>query len=231
MEEKYYTRLALARIRGYLIRHGYKLPSTELLHKDIDLLTKDERKDFFTIASEFDIKLYYFKRQEYPLPRVMKVLGILKSLYFESLLDVGSGRGAFLFPLLDQMRDIRVSSLDILDKRYSMLHDTEIGGIDSLSVYKESICQVPFPSNSFDVVCMLEVLEHIEDLEGAVANAMRIAKKYIIASVPSKRDDNPEHINFLTRDTLTGLFTKHKKCKISFDEVPEHLIALIQIGE
>src|SRR5262245_16854409 len=34
------------------------------------------------------------------LPRVRKVLGILRGLGPESVLDVGSGRGVFLWPLL-----------------------------------------------------------------------------------------------------------------------------------
>src|SRR5262245_19745942 len=46
------------------------------------------------------LRLSKFKRQA-ELPRVRKVLGVLQGLAPASLLDIGSGRGAFLWPLLD----------------------------------------------------------------------------------------------------------------------------------
>jgi 2-polyprenyl-3-methyl-5-hydroxy-6-metoxy-1,4-benzoquinol methylase len=49
-----------------------------------------------------------------------------------------------------------------------------------------------------DIVTLLEVLEHIPDVEKAVA-AVRMARKYVVVSVPSKEDNNPEHIHLLTK--------------------------------
>ena len=96
----------------------------------------------------------------------------LKGLYFDSLLDVGSGRGAFLLPFMDTFPYVSVTSLDILDKRYQMLKDMEIGGLEMFEARKESICETALIEKSFDVVTMLEVLEHIPDYEKAIENRL-----------------------------------------------------------
>ncbi|MCD8132102.1 MAG: class I SAM-dependent methyltransferase, partial [Lachnospiraceae bacterium] len=87
----------------------------------------------------------------------------------------------------------------------------------------------PLPDKSVDVVTMLEVLEHIPDVEAAVNSAVRIARKHIVVSVPSKPDDNPEHIHLLTRDRLTELFTGAGCRKLNFDGVNGHLIMIVTL--
>lgn len=57
------------------------------------------------------LRLHKFKRSA-ELPRVRRVLGILKGLSPKSLLDVGSGKGTFLWPLLDALSDFPVTSID-----------------------------------------------------------------------------------------------------------------------
>ncbi len=81
-----------------------------------------------------------------------------------------------------------------------------------------------------DVVTLLEVLEHIPNVEAAVRNAVRIAKQCIVVSVPSKPDDNPEHIHLLTKDKLTALFNEAGCVKLHFSGVPEHLILVASKG-
>ena len=67
-----------------------------------------------------EIKMHYFKVKE-DLPRVQVVLSFLQGIVpagqCQSLLDVGSGRGVFLFPLLREFPDLEVTSLDILPHR------------------------------------------------------------------------------------------------------------------
>mgnify|MGYP006144177473 CR=1 FL=1 len=46
------------------------------------------------------------------MPRVRAMLGTLRGLAPESLLDVGSGRGVFLWPMLDGLPDVRVTSIE-----------------------------------------------------------------------------------------------------------------------
>ena len=80
------------------------------------------------------------------------------------------------------------------------------------------------------MVTLLEVLEHIPEVDKAVVAAVKIAKKYVAVSVPSKPDDNPEHIHLLTKGILTELFTSAGCTKLHFSGVNGHLIMMATIG-
>ena len=227
MEQNYYP-FVYARIRGHIKRLGVGFDNA-VMEKELFELDECDKGALIEYARANEIKLYPFKKSERILPRVGKVLGFLKSIYFESLLDVGSGRGAFLFPLLDTFSYINVTSLDILKKRVQMLSDVALGGVHNLSVRAESICDTPLPENSFDVVCMLEVLEHIPNVMDAIKSAIRVAKNYVVVTVPAKEDDNPEHIHLLTQDVLTKYFNELGVNKLSFEQVQEHLFMIAKI--
>ena len=174
-------------------------------------------------------KLYPFKTGKAELPRVRQVLGFLHGIEFETLLDVGSGRGVFLLPFMEEFPQVQVTSLDLLDKRVTFLNELAAGGYSQLMAYNKNICDQPFPDNSFDVVTLLEVLEHIPEVDKAVAAAVKMAKKYVVVSVPSKEDDNPEHIHLLTKDILTKLFADAGCTKLHFGGVNGHLIMMATI--
>ena len=231
VQERYYTQFMIAMVRGHLKRIGKDgVISRELLEKPLFELTEEEKNEIRKAAEDMELKLHYFKRSDRMLPRVHKTIGFLKGIYFESLLDVGSGRGVFLLPFLEEFPYIEVSSIDILDKRIEMLADISRGGIENLRVEKADICEQPYADGSFDVVTLLEVLEHIPDVENAIRSAVRMARKYIVVTVPSKEDDNPEHIHLLTREKLTEYFHACGVRKLSFDGVPGHLFMIAKIG-
>lgn len=172
-----------------------------------------------------EMKLHYFKIKE-DMPRVKVVLSFLHGIagQFETLLDVGSGRGAFLFPLLREFPDLEVTSIDILSHRIELLECISQGGVKNLHPIVADVCDNSLPDKSFDVVTMLEVLEHIPDTEKAVRNAVRLARKYIIISVPSKPDDNPEHIHLFSNDDLKRHFLNAGCPKVKFMSVNNHHI-------
>ena len=173
--------------------------------------------------NEVPDKLYAFKNTHSDMPRVRRVLGFLKSVQFETLLDVGSGRGVFLFPFLEEFPWVQVTSLDILPHRVEFLQDLSRGGITQLHAMEGDICEQPFPDKSVDMVTMLEVLEHIPEVERAVRAAVRMARKYVVVTVPSKPDNNPEHIHLLTKEILTELFGAAGCTRLHFDGVTGHL--------
>lgn len=213
-------------IRGYLKRHNIE---HELLYKNLDLLEEDDYYQLDELGRAYNLKLYYFKEKE-DLPRVKIVLGFLKNICPNSLLDVGSGRGVFLFPLLRDFPYLNVTSLDILDKRVELHKYIHIGGIERLNPVQANICDVSFADDSFDVVTMLEVLEHIPNVKAAVQNAVRMAKHFIVVTVPSKEDDNPEHIHLLTKDILTSLFYECGVTNLKFGGVNGHLFLVAKKG-
>ena len=156
-------------------------------------------------------------------------MGFLKGVQPESLLDVGSGRGVFLFPFLQEFPWVPVTSVDILPHRVQMLQHISAGGIENLTSMQKNICHWQEEENQFDVVTLLEVLEHIPDVQSAVNNAVRLAKRFVVVSVPSQPDDNPEHIHLLTKDILTDLFTNAGCCNLHFGGVNGHLIMMATV--
>lgn len=172
-------------------------------------------------------KFHYFKVKE-DLPRVQVVLGFLRGIVAagqcQSLLDVGSGRGVFLFPLLRDFPGMDVTSLDILPHRVELLQCLHDGGISNLHPQQADICTWDAPDKSFDVLTMLEVMEHIPDTESVVRNAIRLARNYIVVSVPSKPDDNPEHIHLFSNEDLQRLFLENGCSKVKFMSVTNHRV-------
>lgn len=224
----YYERIGAAYVRGSLMA-AEKQEMTELCRTPFEALAEEEIEALFRAGIENGLKMYRFKRTHEDLPRVRRVLGFLKSLQFESLMDVGSGRGVFLFPFLDQFAWVSVTAVDILEHRTEFLNTIHRGGMENLTVLKADICSQPLPDNSVDVVTLLEVLEHIPDVEKAVEAAVRMARKCVVVSVPSKEDNNPEHIHLLTKKTLTDLFAKAGCTRLHFDGVNGHLILVAMI--
>ena len=184
-------------------------------------------KKYTGVKDAPEMKLHYFKVKE-DLPRVQVVLGFLQGIVpagqCNSLLDVGSGRGVFLFPLLRDFQDLEVTSLDILPHRVALHECIREGGVTNLHPLLEDICTWDAPDKSFDVVTMLEVMEHIPDTLAVVKNAIRLARKYIIVSVPSKPDDNPEHIHLFSNDDLKCLFLENGCSKVKFMSVTNHRV-------
>ena len=147
------------------------------------------------------LRLHKFK-QNGELPRVRRVLGILRGLMPESLLDVGSGRGTFLWPVLAQFPKMRLTAIDVSERRISDIDAVRRGGIDRLCAFRMDVSRTTFPDASFDGVTILEVLEHLRDPGLALHEAFRVARRFVIATVPSIPDGNPEHLHLFTVDQL-----------------------------
>lgn len=220
--------LKYAYIRGVSKRTGAPQLSEDLLQKPLSGLTEEDKEILEKAGRAAELKLYRFKNMG-ELPRVQKAIGFLKGVWPESLLDVGSGRGVFLFPFLEAFPFTPVTSADILDYRVEFLKDIALGGIENLTAVQENIVSWDAPDKSFDIVTMLEVLEHIPEVEKAVFNAVRLAKRYVVVTVPSKEDDNPEHIHLLTKDILTDIFTRAGAKNLHFDGVNGHLFMTARV--
>ena len=224
--QRYNLKPAAAWLRGHALKTGAPEIDRELLEMPLEVLTDEELASIVAVGEESGQKLYPFKVGKAELPRVRQVLGFLHGIEFRTLMDVGSGRGVFLLPFMEEFPQVQVTSLDLLEKRVAFLNELSAGGYHQLKAFGENICNQPYPENSFDVVTLLEVLEHIPEVEKAVAAAVKMAKRYVVVSVPSQPDDNPEHIHLLTKDILTELFSKAGCSKLHFGGVNGHLIMI-----
>lgn len=224
MKNYTYKDLASAYVRGEGTKRDMDIPE-ELMSVSLEELTENQKDELVALGKNAELKMHYFKEKD-ELPRVQLVMGFLRGMVasgqIASLLDVGSGRGAFLFPLLTEFPGLDVTSIDILPHRVELLQGVEQGGVNNLHVLERNLCEWDGPEGAFDAVTLLEVLEHIPDVEKAVANAVRMARRFIIVTVPSKPDDNPEHIHLFTKEILTDVFLNAGCSKVKFDSVLNH---------
>ena len=230
LEERYDVKTAAAWILGHARRMGTPALPKAILQKTADDCSEEELQQIVTAGQEAGLKLYPFKSGTQVLARTRRTLGFLHSISFETMLDIGTGRGVFLIPFMKEFPWVQVTSLDLLEKRVTFLNELADGGFRQLHAEQKDICSQPFPDNSFDVVSMLEVLEHIPEAEKAVEAAVHIARKYVVVTVPSKPDNNPEHIHLFTKEQLTKLFCTAGCTRLHFDGVEGHLFLVAAIG-
>ncbi len=208
---RYYTELAAAFVSGK-IGGGGDLSSEELIE----------------LGKARGLRLHKFKRQA-ELPRVRRVLGVLQGITPGSLLDIGSGRGAFLWPLLDSFPHLPVIAMDHNPIRVVDIDAVRRGGWGNLRSLLADATAIALANDCMDVVTALEVLEHLPQPALAAAEAVRIASKFVVASVPSKEDDNPEHIQLFGRESFESLWMEAGARGVNIQYVLNHMIAVVKV--
>jgi 2-polyprenyl-3-methyl-5-hydroxy-6-metoxy-1,4-benzoquinol methylase len=201
----YYEKLAAAFVRGTLHNDPIKETHPALFSTGLEELSEDEQHELIKLGLQRGLCLHRFKRTM-DLPRVHKVLGILRSIQPAILLDIGSGRGAFLWPLLAAFPYLPVTCINILDYRVAAIQAMHKGGLHQLEALHTDIAKSPFSTGQFEVVTMLEVLEHIPET------------------------DNPEHIHLFNEHSLRQHLQQQNVAHISFTYVPGHIIAIARIN-
>jgi ubiquinone/menaquinone biosynthesis C-methylase UbiE len=116
------------------------------------------------------------------------------------------------------------------ERRLRHLEAVQRGGIDRLSVVHGDASALPFSDRRFDAVTILEVLEHQEDPYPLAREAVRLAARFVVASVPSKPDNNPEHVRLFTGETLRALLMEAGACNVRTSHVPNHIVAVARIA-
>ena len=207
----------------------YRQPAEAYLRASLGASAEASLHDLIAEASERNLRLQRFKRSAI-LPRVARVLGFLQGVRPNNLLDIGTGRGVFLWPLLDAWPTLPVHCLDLLDHRVEMLNRVREGGIDNLSAEIRDIGEEGWQPEPFDIVTALEVLEHIPDPQRAIAQCVRHATRYVVASCPSKEDDNPEHLHLFTSGELEQRFLDAGAERAHTEYVLNHQIVFATVG-
>jgi ubiquinone/menaquinone biosynthesis C-methylase UbiE len=133
----------------------------------------------------------------------------------DKILDLGGGEGAYSAELIKM--GFNCINVD-LNREY--IKSSRARGVESLV---SSATSLALKDSSFDVVLMFEALEHIEDFERALCEAKRIARKYILITVPNcggyerlKRLQltydhflATDHVNFFTKSDLEQVLSNY----------------------
>jgi ubiquinone/menaquinone biosynthesis C-methylase UbiE len=217
-------------VRGTLADDPIRLTCESLFARPLEALSAADMAELVRLGLQQGLRLHRFKRTM-ELPRVRKVLGILRGIQPREVLDIGSGRGAFLWPLLDALPGLPVTAVDRLPHRVADIETVRRGGVRQVSAREMDATTVEFEDSRFDLVTLLEVLEHIPDAGRALAEACRVARRFVILSVPSKADDNPEHIHEFDRATLQAMLEAQGARQIKLDSVLNHWIVVARFDK
>jgi ubiquinone/menaquinone biosynthesis C-methylase UbiE len=111
------------------------------------------------------------------------------------VLDIGCGDGY-------AMELIKGSTgIDISEKKVQIAQDN---GLNAVVGRMEDL---PFTNDEFDTVFCSHTLEHAEDVEKAVKEIQRVAKRAVIIVPIEKKHDNPAHMStFTSKEQVKKLF-------------------------
>ncbi|MDA2922423.1 class I SAM-dependent methyltransferase, partial [Patescibacteria group bacterium AH-259-L07] len=101
------------------------------------------------------------------------LFGFLDQIKPEKIIDIGCGEGEIEKRLKQRYANVYIKGLDIADVRTFKDFDFAIGNAITVKENKE-----------YDVLLMLEVLEHVKEYTKAFANIKKIKANNIIISVP-----------------------------------------------
>jgi hypothetical protein len=188
-------------------------------------LTEDDPGRLLSAARERGLDLDPFKRSR-TLPRISAVMAMLYSLAPSSLVDLGTGRGRLLWQLLETMPALDIVTVDQDPTHVGRVEAMRAGGIPQVRGIVANVESVPLPACSADGVTALEILEHASDPERVAREALRLARRFLIISVPSVQDDNPDHIHVFDARALASLLTGAGARRVFVRQVPGHFIAL-----
>jgi 2-polyprenyl-3-methyl-5-hydroxy-6-metoxy-1,4-benzoquinol methylase len=221
LARRYDLRLAAAYVRGTLGRAD---------GRDLDAMDADSLERIARAGLDAGLRLHPFKLDA-DLPRVVRAAGVLRGVRPTSLLELGCGRGAALWPLVSLLGGCPVLAVDLRVDCLKAVAAVRRGGVRSVAAARMDATALALGDDAMDVVLALEVLEHVRDVASAVREAARVARRFVVLSVPSREDDNPDHLHLLDRARLARLFAEAGVARpLSFEQVHSHLIGVVNVA-
>ena len=138
-----------------------------------------------------------------------------------SVLDLGCGFGAYSGALAKQGLKCFGCDINWEYLRKAAAYGLPVANVDSA---------LPFPDKVFDTVLILEVLEHVANVERVLGEAFRVARKNVLITVPNsenieqmKANDvtyahmlSSDHLHFFDPASLEALLGRHSN-KVSIE--------------
>lgn len=106
------------------------------------------------------------------------------TLHPASVLDVGCGEGIVTERLARRLAPAEVLGVDADEAR--LREEWRARSIPNLSFATGSAYALPFDDGSFDLVCAIEVLEHLERPTDALSEMRRVSRRALLLSVPNE---------------------------------------------
>ena len=109
-----------------------------------------------------------------------------------SILDVGCGEGVVTERFARLLPQTYILGIDA--DTATLQSEWERRKLDNLSFQTGSTYELPFDDNSFELVCAIEVLEHLERPRDALTEMARVSNHMLLVSVPREPHWRVSHV-------------------------------------
>jgi len=184
-------------------------------------LTTGSFNQVLEIARKESVKLHFLKRLENP--RMTWAVSLLKGLRPGRIIDVGTGKGYILWHLLENIPEIDLVAVDFRPRQVSRINEVSKAADLPILAIRADAQRLPLGNNTCDSVTLLEVLEHTTEPNLVIREAIRVSRQWVIISVPSHEDSNPDHRHTFTREGLSSMLTLSGASKIRIDQDSHHI--------
>jgi ubiquinone/menaquinone biosynthesis C-methylase UbiE len=217
-------------------------------------LHKTTFKDFYTtnelVAQTSPMRTHYHSHN--PIERWIwqrkldSMRRMTMTIPHSNVLDIGCGDGGLLETVNPKSHytgvDISPTQLEYFRKNLPVIHETHPGKI---TLVQHDVTSLPFPSRSFDLVLVCDILEHVLDPKKVVGEIKRVLKTdgHALFSIPNEPmwqmvrvlslrwpPRSPDHLYFITPDVVTDEFSRViKETFLPLPTPPVHLIHLMLV--
>lgn len=141
------------------------------------------------------------------------------------VLDAGCGEGVVTERMARLLPSARVVGMDVQDS--GLASQWTHRRAPNLSFRIGSAYALPYRDDAFDLVCAIEVLEHLERPEIALTELVRVARRAVVVSVPCEPlwrlgnllsgryllalGNTPGHVNHWSRHGIARLVARHAR--------------------
>jgi 2-polyprenyl-3-methyl-5-hydroxy-6-metoxy-1,4-benzoquinol methylase len=161
----------------------------------------------------------------------------------ESVLDVGCGEGVLTVEWAERLGDGRVVGIDLDDPKLRI--EWEKRARPNLEFRAEEATRLSFGDDEFELATAIEVLEHVPEPEATLAEMARVARRWLLVSVPREplwrglnlargayvRDmgNTPGHVNHWSKRAFVSLLARHGTVEEARSPLP-WTMALVRVG-
>jgi 2-polyprenyl-3-methyl-5-hydroxy-6-metoxy-1,4-benzoquinol methylase len=161
----------------------------------------------------------------------------------ESIIDVGCGEGVLTEKWAAGLPNGRVVGVDLDDPK--LRQEWERRALPNLEFKVSNGDQLPFAVGEFEAAAAMEVLEHVPDPDAVLGEMTRVARRWLLVSVPREpiwrmlnmargaylRDlgNTPGHLNHWSKRSFAALLERHGKIA-ELRSPPPWTMALVELG-